>query len=334
MSNKSEHKNEIVALLKSKQVFYVAGHTSPDGDAIGSSFGLGLALEKLGKTVYVILEDYHSRYNIIPGRHLLYSGKITETTIETDAVFICMDCASITRLSEPVQQLAKQALANKTLVCVDHHFSNDYFASHNFVDITASSTCELVYRLLDGFVELDKNIAAAVYSGMVSDTGGFRNATTGEETLEAASHLIAIGIPFTQIYTALINLRTFTELKLLARVLDVCERTEDAAIVYACVTTDMMKNLEGAADATIQDLEGVVEYLINIRHAQVSLLIYERAANEVKMSMRSKEINVGEIAQKFGGGGHKLAAAAIANCSVHELRDRVIPVIQAALRNK
>jgi len=327
----NSNKNEIIALIQEKQIFYIAGHTSPDGDAIGSSFGLGLALEKLGKTVHVILEPFHSRYAIIPGQHLLYDGEKLGEKLEDDSVFVCMDCATITRLSEPVLELAKTA---KQLVCVDHHFSNDYFANYNFVDITASSTCELVYRLLDGFIEFDTNIAAALYSGMVSDTGGFRNATTGKETLEAASRLIATGIPFTQIYTALINLRTYTELKLLSRVLDVCKRTENSQIVYACITSDMMKNLEGAADATIQDLEGVVEYLINIRHAQVSLLIYERTETEVKMSMRSKEINVGEIAQKFGGGGHKLAAAAIANCSVFELRDKVIPVIQQALDSK
>lgn len=316
--------NEVRAIIRVMNRFYITGHTNPDGDSIGSCFGLGLALEKMGKEVRVLLEPFHPKYNVIPGTHLIYDGD----SHYDDAVLICVDCADLGRIKGVARELVDTL---KHTVCIDHHYSNTHFAEYNFVDATASSTCEMVYRVIGTLVELDKDIASALYAGMISDTGGFRHAATSQDTLRAASQLTALGIPFSDIYRELVHLRTYTELKILARVLDTCSRTEDAQVVHACVPQSMMVGLEGTPDATTQDLEGVVEFLLNIRRAKVSLLVYERGNGEVKVSLRSRTINVGAIAQYFGGGGHQLAAGATLKGDVYEVRDKVLPMIQDAI---
>ncbi|MCL2398425.1 MAG: bifunctional oligoribonuclease/PAP phosphatase NrnA [Defluviitaleaceae bacterium] len=318
---------EIKTFISEQKNFYITGHINPDGDSIGSCFGLGLALEKLGKNVHVFMEPFHFKYDVIPGKHLMWDG-IEQPT--PDSVLICVDCADIGRLSDRAKELAETLPYS---ICIDHHYTNTNFAMYNFVDGTASSACEMVYRLLDSFVDLNHDIASALYAGMVSDTGGFRHAATSQDTLDVASKLMSLGIPFTEIYTELVHLRSFTEVKLLARILNSCSCIKDGQVVYACVSQEMMQNFENAPDATSQDLEGVVEILLNIRNARVSLLVYERDTKEVKISLRSRSVNVGAIAQHFGGGGHTLAAGATikGQYSVFEVKDKILLLILEAL---
>ena len=319
---------EVREFIKSRDNYYIAGHINPDGDTIGACLGLGLALEKIGKNVRVLLDPYHSRFNLIPGKHLLY-----EKTVEkTDFSLICVDCADTGRLEARGQKLAKEL--HPYSLCIDHHFSNTHFAKYNYVDGTASSACEMVYRILNNFIEIDRDIATALYSGMVTDTGGFRHASTSQETLRTTAHLTAVGIPFPKIYRELINLRTYTEIKLLARVLDACRRSEDAGIVHACVPLSMLKGFDDTPDATIADLEGVAEFMLNIRRANVSLLVYEREDGQAKISLRSRNVNVGAIAQQFGGGGHRLAAGASIEGDIFEICDKVLSSIHQALRGE
>lgn len=315
---------EVREFIQDQDKFYISGHIHPDGDSIGSCFSLGLALEKIGKEVHVLLEPHHSKYNIIPGRHLIYDG-----SLEDGATLICVDCADLGRLPEKLHAFAK---SSPNTVCIDHHISNTHFARYNLVDSECSSTCEMVYHFLSSFIDMDKDIAQAIYAGMVSDTGGFRHAGTSQDTLQVSARLIELGIPFTEIYTELLNLRTYTETKLLARILDACRRSDDARIIHVCVPLIMMKDLDGAPDASPIDLDGVVEYLLNIRRVRVALLVYEREPGKAKISLRSRRINVGAIAQKFGGGGHNLAAGASVDGDVYEIRDRALTLVEAAVK--
>jgi phosphoesterase RecJ-like protein len=263
------------------------------------------------------LEAHHPKYSVIPGQHLLYNG-----AFDAEIPLICLDCADLTRIPAPWR-------TEKPDACIDHHYTNIGFARYNFIDGTASSACEMVYRLLKDFIPIDKEMAAAVYAGLVSDTGGFRFNATSPETLRVASELTALGIPFTEIYTQLVHLRTRTEVKLLARILDRYEPHLNGRLVCACVTPEMYKNLGGgASDATSKDLEGVVEFLLNIRGVEVSALLYAREGDEVKISLRSRKRNVGAVAVRLGGGGHHLAAGAQAHGDMFTIRDQVIALLK------
>lgn len=312
----------IRALIRNRDDFVITGHQNPDGDAVGACFGLALALEKLQKRVQVVLEPYASKFNIIPGGHLRYAGPLDELNV---GVLFCLDCGDAQRLG------AARVLIERTTdtVCVDHHITNTGFARYNYLDGEASSASELVFRLIHTEVEINRDIASAIYAGLVNDTGGFRYSATSRDTLDIAGQLMALGIPFTDIYTELSHQHTFTEAKLFGRALDVCARCLDDRVVYSCVTREMMADL----GATGQDLDGVVEYLLNVRGAEAAVLLYDKSAAEVKISLRSRGIDVGLVALSFGGGGHKLAAGANLTGDIQEIKDRVLKRIEQELNN-
>lgn len=321
--------SEVRKFIAESDNFYITGHVNADGDSIGACLSLAVALEKIGKKVSVLLESFHLKYNVVPGRHLICEAPpLADGTTDDGFTLICVDCADIGRLTDVSRVMIERTV---NTLCIDHHFSNTQFAKINFVDSKCSSTCEMVYRLLDGFIEIDKDIASAIYAGIISDTGGFRHAATGFDTMNVSAELIGHGIPFTEIYTEIMHRRTYTETKLLARILDACRRNEDKQIVYACVPISMMKNFHDTPDAAVHDLEGVVEYLLNIRRANVSLLVYEKSGGKSKISLRSRKINVGAIAQQFGGGGHNLAAGATVDGDVFEVCEKAIALIEKAL---
>jgi phosphoesterase RecJ-like protein len=195
----------------------------------------------------------------------------------------------------------------------------------NYLDGDASSTSEMVYRLLDGFVRLDKDIASALYAGVVNDTGGFRFSAVGKDTLNITARLIAAGIPFTDIYNEILYMRSFNAVKILGRVIDESRLHMDGRIIVAGVTGEMLAE----CGATVFDLDGVVEFMLDTKRVEIAALLYERDNGEVKVSLRSRGLSVGRIAVSFGGGGHRTAAG----CSLQSsIKDAVALVTETLIQ--
>ena len=314
---------QIIDLFRERESFVLAGHTGPDGDAIGSCFGLALALASMGKKVHVVLEPYPQKYNVIPGRHFLYPRPPEDFPVE---VFVALDCADTERLgaSRPLFERAE------ITVCVDHHETNSGFAQLNYLEPTASSTSEMVFRIIEHLTEPTADIASAIYAGMVSDTGGFRYVATRKSTMEIAARLMDMGIPFTEIYNELMHKHRYVAGKAMGIVLMNSAQSVDGRIVYSHMTRDMLADV--GADPS--DLDGVVEYLMDTRGALAAVLVYEKhTAPNVKISLRSKGPNVGRIATVLGGGGHPLAAGATFEGSVEEAMARALHLIEQELMN-
>ena len=291
---------QIVQLIREREHFVISGHSGPDGDAIGSCFGLAWALEKIGKKAQVVLEPFSPKFNIIPGRRFLYAGSLDKLEVD---VLIALDCADIDRLG-PARHLFNRA---KDTVCIDHHETNIGFAKYNFLDVKASSAAEMVFQLIERLTEPDENIASAIYAGLVCDTGGFRYNATAKSTMETAAHLMDMGIPFTELYNELMHMHRFAAGKAMGIALNNCAQAMNGRIVFSYMTRDMLAGV--GADPS--DLDGVVEYLMGTRGADVACLIYEKhTAPQVKVSLRSQGPNVGRVAVALGGGGHHLAAGA------------------------
>ena len=305
---------EVRKILLNNDKFLLAGHIGPDGDTIGSCFALGMALNQMGKNVTVKLEPYSSSLNIIPGKDLLADESYTHSP---DTVCVALDCASPERLGETKKLFDESNLT----ICVDHHASNEGWAKYNYIEPNASSTAEMVYRIIDPIMDVGSDIATAIYAGMVTDTGGFRYNATAKSTMEIAAKLMEIGVPFSEVYSQLMHMHKFLEGKALGTALYNSALMEDGQIVYAFVTAEMLKEF----GAKSQNLEGTVEYLMGTRGALIAVLVYERSTvAEVKVSLRSKGPNVGNIAAKLGGGGHKLAAGATSYKSVKETLDSAL----------
>lgn len=308
---------QIIELIHKRSSFVLTGHISPDGDAIGSCFGLAFALKKLGKNVTVVLEPYPQKFNVIPGRDFLYTGNVNNLDVD---VLIALDCADLTRLG-PGQLLFNRA---KHTVCIDHHTTNFGFAEFNHIEPETSSTCEIVFRLIEQLTQPDENIASAIYAGIVADTGGFNYSVTAKSTLEIAARLIDIGIPFTTIYNELLNMHSFAAGKALGIVLQNAKQALGGRIIYSHIT---LAELESVG-ANSRDVDGFVEYLRNTNGADLAVFVYQsHAPGKVKVSFRSQGPDVGSVAVAMGGGGHRLAAGCTVTATVAEAVEQALNLL-------
>ncbi|MCL2674965.1 MAG: bifunctional oligoribonuclease/PAP phosphatase NrnA [Defluviitaleaceae bacterium] len=292
---------DVIEAISASTNLVITGHRTPDGDAIGAVYALGMALRSIGKDVRVVLEEYNGRFSVIPGRELLYGGEPHELEPDT---FFALDCGSVERMGAAVCLLKKA----RCTVNIDHHVSNTMFAQINHVDSLASSTCEIVFRILnelDSACVFNKDIASALYAGIIYDTGGLRHNSTTLATMDAARRLMEFDIPFTRIYNELMHMRTLTEIKAMDRALKNLYLLEDGAIACTYITCDDLNE----TGAIIADLGDICEYVVNIAGVQLATFIYQRLDGKgCKVSMRSKKIPINGIAQHLGGGGHSLAA--------------------------
>ena len=289
---------QIVQIIKANTNFVLHGHVSPDGDAIGSCHGLAFALQKLGKKVAVMMDEYPQKFNIIPGQE--FYCKDIDFEVE---VFIALDCADTMRLGSGLSLFN----AARHTICIDHHASNKGFAHVNYIESHTSSTSEIVFNLVKKLTPLTKDMAAALYAGIICDTGGFKFSATSPATMHAAGELMATGIDFTNIYNRLMFMRTLPAAKAMAIVMQNAVVTEDGHVIYSHITTQMLQDV----DATSKDLEGVIEHLLCTNDVLIAVFVCEKGdGKHSKISLRAHRHDVGGVAVKLGGGGHRLAAGA------------------------
>lgn len=310
--------DDILRIIHENETFVLSGHIGPDGDCIGACMGLAFALDILGKNVTVVLEPYPEKYNIIPGQHFLNTYDLNNINVDT---FIALDCADANRLGSS-KKLFERA---KTTICIDHHKTNLGFAQFNLIEANASSTCEIVYCIIEKFVKPTIEIATAIYAGIISDTGGFKYNTTNISTLEITSKLIGMNLPFTKIYNEVLHSHTFTAVRAKGVVMQNAKQSMGGRITYSYVSKEEMESV----DAVYSDMEGNVEYLLATSGTDVAAVIFEKKyGNEVKVSFRSCGPDVSNVASKLGGGGHQLAAAGTVNGNLEEVVKRTLQLIE------
>lgn len=295
-------------LIENSNCIVIAGHTSPDGDALSASFALAVAIsKKFGKTPIVLLEDYPKKYNYIKGSNFLYKNENYDDL--SPDLFIAVDCGSIERLGDAKSVFIRA----KHTVNVDHHISNDNFAQLNFVDTNSSSTSQIIFELLKDLDVFDYDIATTIYTGIVFDTNGFKHKSTSERTHQIAGELLKYNIDTPMIHTNILNYNTLPKAKVFAKAID-------NIVIYKnfCYSSLTSHNITQECLAEHSDIEGLSSYLLDIEGISISALFYEKLDGTIKVSLRSKEIDVNKIASVFGGGGHKLASGASLNCSLDE----------------
>ena len=213
MELKTDMSIELKEILKGKRKVALGGHVRPDGDCVGSCMGLYLYLKEeypqIDTDVY--LEPVPESYRMIAGTDEVKSEIAAQEPYD---LFICLDCGDEQRLgfSAPLFDAAKETL------CIDHHVSNDAFADSNYIVPDASSTSELVYRLLDE-EKITKQVAEALYMGIVHDTGVFQYSCTSPETMEIAASLMRKGINGSEIIDKTYYEKTYIQNQILGRAL-------------------------------------------------------------------------------------------------------------------
>ncbi|MCI5680256.1 MAG: bifunctional oligoribonuclease/PAP phosphatase NrnA [Bacteroidales bacterium] len=311
---------KIMECILSAETITLAGHINPDGDAIGACLALGGALEKSGKKVQVVLEKYADKYHLIPNGYLVCEAE----KAEVPELFIALDCGDEGRLGAAAEIFQKAAKK----INIDHHGSNSFFGELNYVDADASSTSEIIFRLLKDRLPITAAEAAGLYAGLIYDTGGFRHSSTSPETMKIAGKLMGYGIPFTEIYNRFFDSRSFSELKIMGKALDNAELLFGGDVVCSTITTAEIEALGGSN----KELDAIINYLKGVLGAKVACFFYEKTETDVKGSFRGNDgYDVCALAQKFGGGGHVKAAGCTISAPIAEAKAMVLAEVEKML---
>ena len=292
----------------------ISGHIRPDGDCIGACMGLYLYLKKEipQADVQVFLEKPADIYGCISG-----IGDVDSAYGEQEPfdVFFALD-TSDDRLGEAQPYFEK---AGKR-INIDHHISNaGGCGEKNFVDPHASSTSELIYRLI-GKEGTDREIAEALYMGMAHDTGCFQYSCTSPDTLRAAAELISYGFDFSRLIQETFYEKTYLQTQILGRALLESMLIMDKRCIVSVIRQRSMRFFQ----AQPSDLEGIVSQLRQTKGVEVAIFLHEIEPQKFKVSLRSKGmVDVSVIAKHFGGGGHVRAAGVMMSGSSHDVINNI-----------
>jgi len=307
----------VVELIKESSNIAILSHIMPDGDNIGSCLALYNALVKLGKNVIVALDDDVPEVY----RFLKNSDQIVkpENDYNLDLV-IALDCGDAGRLGKSAKYLE-----NNKIINIDHHISNSNFGHYNIVDVNASATAELVYDLINKLkINMDKDICECIYTGIVTDTGLFQYSNTTSETHRIVADLISNGVEPAKVYKDVYQNNSLSKIKLLGEALSSIELHYSNKIASIILKKELFEQI-GAKD---EDADGIINYARDIKGVEVALLFRETEDGKIKIGFRSKDfMNVNEIAQMFGGGGHKRAAGATAVGEIRDIKDKVLKAV-------
>lgn len=318
--------NKINAELIGAKKIAIAGHIRPDGDCIGSCTALYLYLKQNKEEfkidqVDVYLEPFGNEFRILTGVEEI---KHTYESEEMYDVFISLDCGSLDRLGNAL----KFYNTAKNTINIDHHISNQSFGKMNHVVADASSTCEVLFTVMDE-ERITKEIAEALYVGIIHDTGVFKHSNTSEKTLNIAGKLISKGIDFSELIDESFYSKTYIQNQILGRCLMESILVMDGRVVFASINRRMLDFYE----ASSSDLDGIIDQLRVTKGTEVAIFVYETDFQEFKVSMRSNgEVNVSKIAVYFGGGGHIKAAGCTMKGSLHDVINNLTPHIEAQLQ--
>ena len=273
-------------------------HLDPDGDNLGSLTALSKSLLNLGKKVYPIeFDKIPENLKFLPNLDLLSEN----TDINIDMI-ICLDCANYERLGN-IDELFNKA---RYRINIDHHQSNEFYGDVNIVKKGYSSTCELVFDVINEVnLPIDEEISMSLLTGLSTDTGRFLYSATTADTLAKASKLVEYGADMMKINELIYQSKKFEAQLLENEILSKTEIYNDHVAIGFVMTNQLNKyNVE------ISDIDSVINTFRDTDKIKISVLIKQQTENEYKVSFRSKgNIDIGSIAKNLGGGGHKNAAA-------------------------
>jgi phosphoesterase RecJ-like protein len=320
----------IIAAVRASERIVVVSHTNPDADAYGSSCGLAWGLQALGKKVTVHNDHgFIPRYRIIPGAEWVLKGAWAQLS-ERDLLMV-VDCGGADRVGDELVPLLNVA---PVVVNIDHHSSNTMFGHLNYVIEGASSTSELIFELLKACEVGEQRTdvitleaAACLLSGIIGDTGSFRYPSTTAHTFRVAAELVERGARPDILTQELFATQSLVALRLQSDALGAVTVHQNG-FAEVVVTQDMLKK----HGADILDADSLAERARDIEGVKVSAL-YKQDVDLWRISLRSRRgvVDVSDIAQSFGGGGHKAAAAFRWRNDLASLQERVRAAIEKVL---
>lgn len=312
-----EEVRQIAQLIRDQNDFLIIGHLRPDGDCLGSCLGLYEGLLALGKKVRFYtagpLPDtfaYLANFNAIETEY---------PAGESFGAVLCVDTADENRVYPGWQPSGLVAV-------IDHHISNTRYGSINWVDGAATAAAEQIYHLLTALgVEITPSIATSLYTGIMTDSGGFRFGNTTGKTFAVASDLVTRGAQPSKIAEAVWSSRSPAAVKISALVLSTVNYEFDGRLAWNEITQQTLRD----AGATDEDAEGLSGEMRTISGVEVAILLSESAEGQCRIGFRSRgDVNVSALAALLGGGGHRSASGATIAEDYLSARKRALEVIR------
>ena len=314
----------IIDELREHKTFCIVGHIRPDGDCIGSQLAIAYALKGQGKKVTCWNEDsMPDKLKFLDPDKLMEKPHRGE---EFDCV-IATDCASFERLGKCGPAVEKR----KILINIDHHTSNTRYGDINWVSAREASTGELIYKLLKAANwTITSEIADCLFTAVSTDTGSFQYATTKPLTYHTAGELVKRGANLAKICDEVYQSHPLSRVRLLKHLYSKFRLTNDDKIAYLW----LKKKDFARAGADTEESEGLIDHIRDIKPVEVACIFEELEPDLTRISLRSKmaNLNVNDIAQQFGGGGHKAAAGARIHGSPLAVQRQVIAAIRKSLK--
>ena len=313
---------DLLRVVRENQIFLVASHVNPEGDAIGSALALAEGLERMGKEVTIFFDDrVPYLYSFMP-----HVERVThDVTGRVFDVTIAVDCGELERLGKGFERIGERGI----FVNIDHHSSNDLFGDINIVDEDASATGEMIYRILKGFgVPITSTIATNLYVALLMDTGSFRYSSATPEAFRIAAELVEKGVNPWEVAKRIYESHPVERLRLLGQSLGTIELRCGGRLAIMVVTRQMYES----CGATEEMTESFVNYPRSIKGVKVAVFMREIGERSYKFSLRAKEeIDVSRIAALFGGGGHRRAAGCVVEGDLEEVKERMVKAIERFL---
>jgi bifunctional oligoribonuclease and PAP phosphatase NrnA len=310
-------------LCADHQRFLVVSHVRPDGDAYGSTLGLALSLQAMGKDVVATNADGLSPlFEFLPGSAALKAP--LKGAPEADRLIIAVDCADSKRLGAAFDQWQRKPDVN-----IDHHVSNPGYAALNLIDAGSPATSQVLYDIFGALNwPLTPEVAANLYVGIMTDTGNFRYRQTTARTFEAAARLVAAGADPTDLAEACYQSFRAERLLLIGEVFKAIHFASRNRVAWFCLTPEMY----AVSGAHPDETEGLIEYLQSVKTVEVAFLLESLPDGLTRASMRSRgKVDVQRICAEFGGGGHRLAAGLRTKLTSAELEKRLLELIAKQL---
>lgn len=320
-----------IGMLEAAGRIVLTTHVQPDGDGIGSEAALALHLRSLGKTATILNPHPTPRRfaflepdpPIVP-----YEAAAADRLLGEAELLVVLDISVPDRLGALMEHVRR--LEPPTLI-IDHHTGPATIRGFDLRDTEAAATGVLIYELLKRWeAELTPDIATALYAAIAYDTGGFRYSNTREQAHRIAADLIRCGARALKVNHHLFESVSLPRMRLLARVLDLFRLSPKGRVASVVLPLSEME----LAEATPEDVDGIVETLRAIEGVEVAILVKEVGREATKVSFRSSgPYDVAGFASRYGGGGHKNAAGAFIAEPVADVAERLIPQAHAAFDN-
>ncbi len=304
---------EAIQFIHQQKSFLLTTHSNSDADGIGALMALRNILRQIGKVAYIGLPDPpQGQCDFIPGWQNVHH--IKNCSADDFSCAIVVDSPNLNRIGDSVNYIK-----DLPVLKLDHHRNGHDFGQTNIVSTSVSSTCELVFHIInEAGWKIDDVSAKALYTGILFDTGGFRFATT-TSTFNVAASLSKYNIAIDQLADCVFGNKDFEKVKQIGRAIDSIETHNHGRVAVLFLDDQAMR---------IGEPEGVVNYGLLIKGVLVAVLIKTSGQKQYRVSLRSREnVDVNKVAQIFSGGGHTRAAGCRLDGSLEDVKNRLLTEI-------